>query len=261
MEIQVLGDKVRNRASGVDFCHLVGAIGTPLFETALLQLATRAARCTHLNAFSTPRARAPRALVAVNRGNAPVARRLASKYISEYWTLDPINDVLDANRGLGLGATIRMHPHEIADTAYRRDCYSAADLIDRLSIVKAVGDDLIRVNFYRERSDGRFTDAELDDVAGMADLLLQIVGKHDALRSPDKGEDQYALLCQRLSLCAPHLSPREIQVCTEIVLGLSSEGIASKLALSINTILSHRKRAYAKLNISSQNELSYMVLH
>jgi DNA-binding CsgD family transcriptional regulator len=50
-------------------------------------------------------------------------------------------------------------------------------------------------------------------------------------------------------------------VCAEIVRGLSSGAIASSLGLSINTILTHRRRAYAKLRISSQNELSHILLH
>jgi DNA-binding CsgD family transcriptional regulator len=43
-------------------------------------------------------------------------------------------------------------------------------------------------------------------------------------------------------------------------MGLRSDAIAHKLGLSINTILSHRRRAYAKLAISSQTELFHMLL-
>lgn len=54
---------------------------------------------------------------------------------------------------------------------------------------------------------------------------------------------------------ANDLSAREVEVCTLIMLGHSSESISLKLDLSLNTIFTYRKRAYAKLNINSQNEL------
>ena len=54
---------------------------------------------------------------------------------------------------------------------------------------------------------------------------------------------------------APQLSPREIEVCVRIMLGITSEGIGIDLGISRNTVLTYRKRAYARLNISSQNQL------
>ena len=53
---------------------------------------------------------------------------------------------------------------------------------------------------------------------------------------------------------------REAEVCTAIMLGMTSEAIAIKLGISVNTILTYRKRAYGRLNISCQNELMRLIL-
>ena len=64
----------------------------------------------------------------------------------------------------------------------------------------------------------------------------------------------------RLRLIAPNIPQREAEVCTAIMLGMTSEAIALKLGISVNTVLTYRKRAYNRLNISCQNELMRLIL-
>ena len=68
------------------------------------------------------------------------------------------------------------------------------------------------------------------------------------------------MLERRLRLVAGSLPRRELQVCTLIASGTSSEGIALELGVSLNTVLTYRKRAYVRLGISSQNELLRLLL-
>ncbi|QBR03670.1 helix-turn-helix transcriptional regulator [Paraburkholderia pallida] len=51
------------------------------------------------------------------------------------------------------------------------------------------------------------------------------------------------------------LTSRERTVCIGILTGYTSEGIALNLGISINSVLTYRKRVYEKLGITSQNEL------
>jgi DNA-binding CsgD family transcriptional regulator len=237
---------------------LIGAIAFPTFEHSMLEYATRKLCCTHLTAFAWREDTKPRVLMAVDRGRAHVARRIAAKYIRDYWELDPANRALGSKPRLRGGATMRIQYEEIENPAYRRDCYSLLRLVDRYSIVKKLGKDLIRLNFYRNNSRGRFADAELKALTAVAGTLIQIVLKHDALRPAMSDEDRLEVYLNRLNSLS--LSVREAQVCAEIVLGRSSEAIATTMGLSINTILTHRKHAYSKLGISSQSELSRIVL-
>jgi len=264
MELRFFDTESGGNAIAREMSPVIGAIGTLKFEQSLLSMAHNAARCTHVTAFSYPLSRvgsrAPRVLIAVNSGNSPIARRLASTYIRSYWNLDPANTVLDRELRVGRRAMMRLRSHEIENIEYRRDCYRSVDLIDRFSLIKALGNEIIRINFYRKTSSGRFNDADFAVIPTLADLAITAIGKHNALCVPPASEDQFDRYCRRLALGAPSLSGREIEVCAQIVLGLRSEAIAHQLGLSINTILSHRRRAYAKLKISSQNELFHMLL-
>jgi DNA-binding CsgD family transcriptional regulator len=59
----------------------------------------------------------------------------------------------------------------------------------------------------------------------------------------------------------PALSGREAAVCVGIVTRHSNEAIALHLDLSINSVRTYRRRAYAKLQITSQNELFALILN
>ena len=260
MDVRYLHDQPYAGSMSQLLCNLIDALGTFRFEDSMLSLAQKSIRCAHLSAFSISHSRPPRLLIAANEGKSPSARRIASKYIQEYWSLDPANRFIAAEPRLRQGATIRMLPDEVENALYQRDCYLSASLVDRVSIVKCQADETVRLNFYRHRAQGRFTDADIHTISQMANVLIQTLSKHDNIRPALNSEDRYRQYCGRLANASTKLTEREIQVCAEIVRGLSSQAIASSLGLSINTILTHRRRAYAKLGISSQNELSHMLL-
>ena len=260
MDIRYLERHADPGATGQLLCTLIDALGTARFESSMLTLARHAIRCTHLSAFSVSRTQPPRLVIAASDGASPSAHRIASKYISEYWSLDPANRVIATEPRVGQGATIRMQPREVEDVLYQRDCYLSARLVDRVSIVKSRAEQVVRLNFYRNRTQGRFADPDIDEISKMADMLIHTVSKHDALAPSHSNEDRHRQYRDRLALAAPQLTEREVQVCAGIVRGLSSAAIASSMDLSINTVLTHRRRAYEKLGVSSLNELSHMLL-
>jgi DNA-binding CsgD family transcriptional regulator len=59
----------------------------------------------------------------------------------------------------------------------------------------------------------------------------------------------------------PMLSSREAAVCARIVTGYSNEAIALDLDLSFHSVRTYRRRAYAKLQVTSQNELFALILN
>ena len=56
------------------------------------------------------------------------------------------------------------------------------------------------------------------------------------------------------------LSRREIAVCTQILEGYFNEAIALNMGLSVHSVITYRRRAFAKLGISTLSELFAMVL-
>jgi DNA-binding CsgD family transcriptional regulator len=243
------------------FEALIAAMGKPFFDDAVCSYVSGEFRCSHVTAFASGiGARSPRVLLASDRSEPALARRTASKYIQDYWHLDPANKISRSEPRVGAGAMLRMRYEEIDNAAYRRDCYNQIHLVDRFSLVRAHGAELIRLNIYRDVNKGRFGEPDLRQLAATVGALLQIVLKHHEFRPSVSDGERADVYRSRLRGFIPHLSEREIEICSEIVLGRTSEAIASKLGVSINTVLTHRKRAYAKLAISSQNELSRIVL-
>ncbi len=239
---------------------LVAAIGTPDLDHVMLDLVNREARCCHLTAFSQITGGPPRMLMAIDRHEPHVARRIAGRYLRDYWDLDPINAVIRREPRVGRGATIRMRCDEIDHAGYQRECYSNVRLVERLSFILGRHNGTVRLNLYRDRSAGHFSDEDVRPLHAIGDLLMQVVLKHDQIRPVMDEETQLDAFKRRLNALPACLSPREVEVCAEIVLGRSSDAISVKLGISHNTVLTHRKRAYAKLRITSQNELSKIIL-
>ena len=78
--------------------------------------------------------------------------------------------------------------------------------------------------------------------------------------NPNTNEQFLCASRERLRAVAPQLTGQEAEVCLRILLGITSEGIGIDLGISRNTVLTYRKRAYARLNISSQHQLFRMLI-
>ena len=155
---------------------------------------------------------------------------------------------------------MRVYSDDIDHEGYRNDCYSSVDLIDRLSIIRRCNGETIRLNLYRNAQRGRFSAGEIASVLDNADLMFALLAKHDAERPAVAEADRLQTAGFRLAHLAPRLTAREREVCLGIIEGRSSEAMALALGISINTVLTYRKRAYARLGISSHNELMRLVM-
>jgi DNA-binding CsgD family transcriptional regulator len=240
--------------------ELIASVGSANFETTFFQIAREATACEHLTAFASSDRSPARLLFAINRGAKPIAREIAEKYLKHYWNHDPANLVCRRNASPYYEMAVRVFCRDIDHDAYRRDCYSSVDLVDRFSIIRHRGHETTRLNLYRGAQRGPFAAADVASVLESADVMFALLAKHDAQRHLIGRSSDAEILAGRLRQIAPQLAPRERDVCIGIMQGKSSEAIALELGISINTVLTYRKRAYARLAISSHNELMRLVL-
>lgn len=253
--VEDFGRRSRFARSAID---LVDCVGRAEFSATLFRLAHEATGCQHLTAFALDGHRSPSIVLAENVGSSRVAFLLAQKYAAHYWRLDPANRVF-ANVGATAGYWgVESSASDITDAVYRGHCYNAVGLDHRLSISHRSQGRIYRLNFYSGYG-RRFSEAASSSILETADLLMALVRRHgaEAENGPGMGADTFA---QRLRRLAPTLSARELEVTALIASGLSSHGISLELGISINTVLTYRKRAYARLNISTQNELMHLLL-
>ena len=117
----------------------------------------------------------------------------------------------------------------------------------------------MRLSIYRRRKES-FSEAEIANLVESAPLLMAALWRHYEVTKPADGRGAAQDFHARLERAAPGLSKRERDVCALVAAGLTSEGIALELGVGINTVLTYRKRAYARLGISSQNELMRILM-
>lgn len=115
----------------------------------------------------------------------------------------------------------------------------------------------VEVNLLRSTQNGGFGGVDLKAVEQGLPVFCNSFSKFWSLRqksvvSPPPNPRMDELFN---AFGKPDLTKREQEVVKYVLKGHSSESISRNLNISITTVKTHRKRAYAKLNISTQSEL------
>jgi len=163
------------------------------------------------------------------------------------------------------------------DAEHRARVYEAHGVAERVSVVEHESDgSVFAVNFYRHQHQKPFQDRQISDFEGMAPVLLALTRKHIAL-AQRPGVLQPALqpppqatapalshslpaLRERLLRAHAGLTERELDVCARLLQGMTQEGIACDLGLSLPTVKTYRNRAFSRLGIHFRNELFALAL-
>ena len=151
--------------------------------------------------------------------------------------------------------------------------YEAHGMAERVSIVEDENDGAVfAVNFYRHQHQRPFLDRQISDFETMAPVLLALARKHIALAQhqpaalpptptrPHALPQQLHALRERLLRAHTGLTERELDVCTRLLQGMTQEGIACDLGLSLPTVKTYRNRAFGRLGIHFRNELFALAL-
>lgn len=144
---------------------------------------------------------------------------------------------------------------------HRAKVYEAHGVAERVSIVQPQGQgDLFAINFYRHQHQPPFSDAQIGAFEQLAPALLALAHKHLALGGPRLKTVSHPDVLSQLRAINPALTPRECEVCAGILQGLTFDGIACQLGLSVPTAKTYRNRAFARLGIHFRNQLFALVL-
>lgn len=247
----------------------IAAIGTDRFGPSFFELARRQIGADQCTAFAAAGGRDAAILVAEGASSATAAmvKRLSIEYATGAYHRDPVLKLSEARRAAP-HCIVRMDPDTIDDPGYRDRFYSYPGIRHELALVTRSGEQLLCVSFYRAAGQRSFSDAEHREVEALAPITLSLLRRHFELcgsdlfpqqaAAPSPADRQAAVLDKvrdaMLADCA-RLTPREAEVCARILLGYTVLGTSMLLEISVNTVATHRKRAYSKLSISSQNEL------
>ncbi len=236
-------------------------LDTPQFvESLMAAIRNSVARIDHCSIFHFGRSRDVRHIGTASVISRDGGNRSAQRYADELNVYDPLQKLLVAG-AQNETMIFRLTPDKIRERRYR-DSLAELRTIERLSILTEYRGDWYSLNLYRSEASGNFTHEDLERVNGTAPLLGSLAVKHSQLLTAAAGAVARPDAIEvRLRSLSGTLSSREIAVCKLALMGHRSHAIAEVLGLRYNTVLTYRKRAYVKLNISSQNELFRLCLN
>ncbi len=242
--------------------HVVTALGGDDFAATLLASLNILTPVDHCALIRFEPNQGARLLASASRAGLAMADAVQQDYLREFQQIDP-NRRLFGPAASGHVQTSRLPREQVPNLRYRSRCYDGPGLVDRFSVVAGTPDAWYCLNLFRSSAHGAFLPGDGQALHQRASLLAALAIKHAGLchcAAPANRLQRMAELELRLQVRHPGLTPRERQVLVRIVTGLASGGIALDLGLKLNSVLTYRKRAYARLGISSQNQLFALYL-
>ncbi|NIB40789.1 helix-turn-helix transcriptional regulator [Pseudomaricurvus alkylphenolicus] len=206
----------------------------------------------------------PVTLVSERPGEDQKIRTLCQIYSEGLFHQDPQIEQDEGDAGYQQGV-MKVSAQNMAADDYRRVFFEEADLQEKLLVFCPVGESVYYLNLYRRNGRAAFSDQEQVVTERYSQLAATLLDKQFQWLPPQLASaSQAGRLSQQLEpFFATHpagLSAREASTCAHIVAGHSNESIALNLDVSVNTVRTFRRRAYAKLNIATQNELFALCL-
>jgi DNA-binding CsgD family transcriptional regulator len=240
--------------------QLVASVGEASFPAQALAFVNSQLVADHLSLMVFEGALVPRFVAAASRSAAKTAIQAAEVYErSMFHRFDPNSERVRSGSEEDDVMLFTLAASDIRDARYRSGIYGRFGIVERASLIRRVLGRWLLLNVYRDKTSGRFEAAALQRLAAIAALLVACAGKHVALTSKlnmrrDRSTAMGAFTSMLEGLGAG-LTSRERQVCAHALAGVTSAGIAVTLGVKESTVATLRRRAYAKLGISSLNSL------
>lgn len=239
--------------------RMIGAIGRDGFVDVVLDVLNQTVGVDHISLLRLNAAGAVDFHGATSVGGPQLSQGVARQYFYRFSHLDPIRAIGRVGLADGTGLLVRLHASDVLDPVYRQECWVGPGIAERLTLYAVVQRRIHQVNIYRLANRPRFNEECGRSFVGTAAILLPSLARHADLMAGS--EDQHGLrmsleaLKLRVEQLNANLSERELEVCARALYGQSIEGTALELGIGRTSVVTYRRRAYGKLNISCHNEL------
>ncbi len=233
---------------------LIAAIGRPGFAGRVLQDLNQALSAGSWAVYQRFADRAPRLHLSASHGVADTTQACFAAYRDAgLYRRDGSLGAVPAAPGSAV--LLRMHAAQAPNADHRDAIYRRHGLLERLSVATRCADgSVLAVNLYHHEHQGRFGDGELACFAELAPVLLASVSRHleleaaEAAAAPARPRDALRAQC-------PALTERELDVLERLLKGMSYDGIAADMGLSLATVKTYRARAFDRLGMHFKSEL------
>ncbi len=233
---------------------LIGLVGQREFESALLRHLHPVVPAASYSIYQTGNGCQPTLFMSASLGIPDTTRDCWRAYLSGPYLGD---------RTFNGESPVRDSPLLCHITApevpaqHRARVYEAHGMAERVSVVQHRDASIFAINLYRHDHQRPFNDAQLSDFAALAPALLALTQKQIELTrtSPRDGMGDVDRWMRKLQEVDDRLTARELDVCARLLTGMTQDGIARDLGLSVPTVKTYRNRAFARLGIHFKNQL------
>lgn len=154
------------------------------------------------------------------------------------------------------GFTVKLqHAGDLEDPRFRQRYFDNLGLREEISMFEYDGPEILYVGVCATH----FSRYEQEFLRQQAPLILALMRKHRELVEANAANaERPSDLDQMHAMLLHHpcgLTEREAQICVLVTRGYTTEAIGLNLGISPHTVATHRKKAYAKLRVSSAAEL------
>jgi DNA-binding CsgD family transcriptional regulator len=189
-------------------------------------------------------------------------------YLRGPYLLDPFFTACGRNVDTGLYRLGDIAPDRFYQSEYYRSYYVQTGLAEEICytfyLEKGVA---VVISLMRSGDSKKFSAREFRILDSVTPVVVSLARRHwrhlaekfDAGHvDPNRPEVHSKIENTVSDLFNKRITPREIQVAAQVLEGHSSDAIAKTLGISVGTVRIHRRNIYAKLRISSQQELFSM---
>lgn len=189
-------------------------------------------------------------------------------YLKGPYLLDPFFKACSRQIEPGLYRLSDVAPDRFYQSEYYRSYYIQTGLSEEVCFILYPANGVaVAISLMRSGESTRFSPREMRLLRSATPVVISLTQSHwrDV---PERFDLRASVNQQRKirsqtentvsALFSGRISPRETQVVAQVLEGHSSDSIAKNLGISVGTVRIHRRNIYAKLRISSQQELFSM---
>jgi len=186
-------------------------------------------------------------------------------YLKGPYLLDPFFKACGRQVETGLYRIRDVAPDRFYQSEYYRSYYIQTGLAEEIcyTFYLSYGVAVI-ISLMRSGDSSRYSAREFRLLDVVTPVVVSLARRHwqdvpdkfDTETADNKSHQDRSLIENTVSvLFGQRITPRETQVVAQVLEGHSSDSIAKSLGISVGTVRIHRRNIYAKLRISSQQEL------
>ena len=245
------------RAVQASLAGVIGAVGGAGFANAALASVNGALNAASWSVYRVWRDRAPVLHLSSSHGVQDTTRECFQAYRDGLYRRDHTFDAARTASARGDSLMVRLRACDFPNRDHRDAIYRRHGVSERLSVVAPQDDEsVLAVNLYHHDHQGAFADGELTNFEQLAPGLLATVRRHiELVEAAASTRPEPATLRSALQGRCPAMPARELDVCTRLLQGLSYDGIAADLKLSVATVKTYRRRAFERMGLHFKSEL------